>query len=548
MSLHWRRIAFSMVMVPRAVADPVLEEEGGGGGVADGAAVGAAVGERDDDVVALEEAAHEIEVAVGVVQDREVDEAGAVVGAQEIVGVGGRVLAQRLRAGGDGFGLGGFVVEAFAHLVVQAEALRDGHQQHLHIGFGVDVGFGEQAGLEGRVLQFGPLLRPGELGDFGPAGLEQEGVDCAAPGHEDAVSAQRDLRDDVGAFGVPLGGFGHLLFPGQLLGDGLEHGEGDGEAGFLAQRAHPAELVPLAAEIGGHFEDAMAGAGDGAADADELFLGGGGAGDEFAVDGLVEDGARGREAECASLQAFLDDGRHLGDFMFGGVFVAGAALAHHIGADGAVGDVGGDVDGAGALFEGIEIFGEGFPVPAHPFDERGSGDVLDALHQADEPLVAIRPGGGEADAAIAHDDGCDAVPAAGGHFRIPGGLAVIMGVDVDEAGGDVKASGVDFGAALCGHLADDGDAVAVDCHIALEGGVAGAVDDGAAADDHIVHVLSPSVGRVSRARRLVTRRIRWDISGSRRRGAAAGLLPVEQAVSRAICAQGLRLRSRSRSR
>ena len=68
-----------------------------------------------------------------------------------------------------------------------------------------------------------------------------------------------------------------------------------------------------------------------------------------------------------------------------------------------------------------------------PALQRGAGDVLHALHQADEPLVAIRGHRREADAAVAHHDGGDAVPAARRELLVPRGLAVVVRVDVDEA-------------------------------------------------------------------------------------------------------------------
>jgi hypothetical protein len=50
----------------------------------------------------------------------------------------------------------------------------------------------------------------------------------------------------------------------------------------------------------------------------------------------------------------------------------------------------------------------------------------------------------EADAAVAHDDGGDAVPRRGRHLGIPGRLAVVVRVDVDEARRDDVARGVDL--------------------------------------------------------------------------------------------------------
>ena len=77
---------------------------------------------------------------------------------------------------------------------------------------------------------------------------------------------------------------GDLLLERQFLGDRLERGESHRQAGFAADLAHPAKFVPFAAQVAGHFEHAVANPAHGAADLDQLFLGGGGAGDQFAVD------------------------------------------------------------------------------------------------------------------------------------------------------------------------------------------------------------------------------------------------------------------------
>ena len=83
-----------------------------------------------------------------------------------------------------------------------------------------------------------------------------------------------------------------------------------------------------------------------------------------------------------------------------------------------------------------------------PADERGTGDVLDAFHQADQPVVLVGLRGREPDTAVAHDDGGDAVPARRREQRVPGDLAVEVRVHVDEAGRDEQAVGVDLLAAL----------------------------------------------------------------------------------------------------
>ena len=45
---------------------------------------------------------------------------------------------------------------------------------------------------------------------------------------------------------------------------------------------------------------------------------------------------------------------------------------------------------AGLAFEGVEVLGEGLPVPAQPLVQSGAGDVLDTLHHLDQPVVAVR--------------------------------------------------------------------------------------------------------------------------------------------------------------
>jgi len=73
--------------------------------------------------------------------------------------------------------------------------------------------------------------------------------------------------------------------------------------------------------------------------------------------------------------------------------------------------MGADIDRARQFFERVEIFREGLPVPGDSFGQSGSGDVLHAFHQADQPFVAVGLGWRKADAAIAHDHGGDAMPA-----------------------------------------------------------------------------------------------------------------------------------------
>src|SRR5205085_11306025 len=96
------------------------------------------------------------------------------------------------------------------------------------------------------------------------------------------------------------------------------------------------------------------------------------------------------------------------------------------------------------------------------------------------------PAGRKADAAIAHHGGGDAVPGRRLQPLVPGRLAVVMGMDVDEAGRDEVPAGVDLLRAATLDLADSCDAAVPDGDVRLTGGRAGAIRQGAAADDEIV--------------------------------------------------------------
>ena len=84
---------------------------------------------------------------------------------------------------------------------------------------------------------------------------------------------------------------------------------------------------------------------------------------------------------------------------------------------------------------------------------------------------SVGPDGCEADAAVAHHDGGDAVVAGGREIGVPGDLGVHVGVDIDPAGGDKHAFGVDLALAGADFAADGSDAVAVDGDIAEEFGL-----------------------------------------------------------------------------
>ena len=97
----------------------------------------------------------------------------------------------------------------------------------------------------------------------------------------------------------------------------------------------------------------------------------------------------------------------------------------------------------GSLSIDVEVLAVRLPVPAQPGHDALGRDVLDRLHQPRQELAVLGLAGREGDAAVAHHDRGDAVPAGRGRQRVPADLRVEMSVDVDEAGRDQRALGVD---------------------------------------------------------------------------------------------------------
>ena len=151
-----------------------------------------------------------------------------------------------------------------------------------------------------------------------------------------------------------------------------------------------------------------------------------------------------------------------------------------------------DVDRALHLLDRVHVLGKGFPAPLDTFGERGAGNVLDAFHQADEEFFLAGLDGREADAAVAHHQRGDAVPARRRQIRVPRDLAVVVSVDVDEAGRDEQTGRVDFAPRRASLAADRSDLAAIDSDVADEAGLAGAVDDFSIADYEVMHALGSS--------------------------------------------------------
>lgn len=191
----------------------------------------------------------------------------------------------------------------------------------------------------------------------------------------------------------------------------------------------------------------------------------------------MADGARRREAESAGTDGVGRDTAHGGDVGLGRGLVADGALAHHVDADGGVRKERAQVDVALLAIERGDVLAERLPLPVEPLVHDRAWNVLDALHQLDQLLSVGRFARREANAAVAHHRRGDAVPRRRRHVAIPDGLAVVVGVNIDEAGRDDTALGVDlFGAAVF-KTSDGPDASAAHGNIALAGRSPSSVND-----------------------------------------------------------------------
>ena len=93
--------------------------------------------------------------------------------------------------------------------------------------------------------------------------------------------------------------------------------------------------------------------------------------------------------------------RHRVDVVGGRGLAPRAALPHHVQPQRAVRHLHRDVDVERPAVERVHELGERLPVPREALVQHGAGDVLDAFHQLDEPVVVGRVHRREADAAVA---------------------------------------------------------------------------------------------------------------------------------------------------
>ncbi len=231
-----------------------------------------------------------------------------------------------------------------------------------------------------------------------------------------------------------------------------------------------------------------------APDAEQLVLCGVGPRNRLSVDGQVGKGPRRRETERSGADRLLDHLLHGLDVLGRGRLVASPPIAHHVGAHRAVSDLGPEIHCPLALVEGVEILREGLPLPFHALGQGTTGNVLDPFHQPDQPLVAIRTGWSEPDAAVTGDHGGHAVRTAWSQDLVPRGLPVVVGVDVHPARRYQQSVGVDGpGCRFVGEGADTSDLSPVHGHVGRASRSAGAVDDRSPPNHEVVHGRFPLV-------------------------------------------------------
>ena len=335
----------------------------------------------------------------------------------------------------------------------------------------------------------------------------------ALEAEQGAGAAAADLREDADAALVRLLHLAQAVAPAgaAAVGHAFAGEVGDGEV-----RLQREVVDPLPLELADDLEDAAAALAHATGDGLQFRVAGEGAGGGDAGLGAMHHGAVGGEAQGAGLNGLPHEAGHVGEFLVVGLDVVRAAGAHHVAAQRAVRDLRGDVHHPRLAVDGVQVLGEGLPLPGDAGRHRRGGDVLDGVEQVQQPVALGGADRGEAHAAVAHDDGRDAVVAGGVEVRVPRDLGVHVGVDVDPAGGDELAGGVDLALAGAHVVADGGDAVAVDADVGGELGHAGAVEDAAVADGDLVH----GVSLPSRRRRM--RRLCADTSAIWRRARATG--------------------------
>ena len=161
--------------------------------------------------------------------------------------------------------------------------------------------------------------------------------------------------------------------------------------------------------------------------------------------------------------------------------------AHRPEADRRMADERRDVDARAGSLERGEIAGEILPCPANAHAQRLDRHPLDEEEQLHKRLAVRGPAGRDRESAVPGDDGRHAVPGRRGGERVPEELAVVVGVEVDEARREDEAGTVDLGRPALRHPTDGDDPVAHDREVTADGLGSRPVAERRAADDEVGH-------------------------------------------------------------
>src|SRR5262249_3440709 len=134
------------------------------------------------------------------------------------------------------------------------------------------------------------------------------------------------------------------------------------------------------------------------------------AGDGLAAGRLVGRRSRRGEAERAGADRVAHLALHRLEVVLAGRLLE-RPLAYHERAHRRVADVAAVVDALGQTLEDVEEFGVGRPAPLDAGLHRRRRDVLRALEVADDEVLVVLGAGRQGEAAVAHHDAGDAVPA-----------------------------------------------------------------------------------------------------------------------------------------
>ena len=269
--------------------------------------------------------------------------------------------------------------------------------------------------------------------------------------------------------------------------------EGERQTDVLGDVEHRLQhgLVAAGRNVGHELQQSAAAVDDAAGDLLDLLAGGVVARDRRTALGLVDRQPRRRETESADLDGLLGQLTHLRQVLGGGRLAVDPALPHHVDPQRRVRQIRGDVDIAFARVQRVHVLGEGFPGPRQSVGHHDTGNVLDAGHHVDEDVVVFFAARREADPAVAHHHRGDPVRRRRRQALRPDGLAVVVGVQVDEARGDQQPGGVDLAlGGIAVHVSHRRDDAVAHSDVADVGLTPQPVDDGAIADEEVVGHLN----------------------------------------------------------